>query len=186
MTFSDWFWQFPLSYIFMWILYKYLHYRIILIWSRLFFGKCYYVQSYKMIYILLLLYLITPFFAYSAAKRKGRNPELWVLLTLLFSPAFLILECLSNINFNQIYLVHCEACEEKIAFAARFCPRCGQPRKAKAYYSTNFDHFSIICESVICTLQFIIVSITLLLLFLFYFFYSSFIAIDLFLSHLLS
>lgn len=125
----------------------------------------------------LILYLVTPFFAYSAAKRKGRSYNLWALLTILFSPLILILECLPNINYNQTYLVHCETCDREIAFAARSCPQCGQPRKTMAYVPTYFDHLSKIGERIICFLQFFIVASGLFLIVLFYLFYSTFVTL---------
>ncbi len=134
-------------------------------------------ENHTILYFLLILYLATPIFSFFASRRKGRNYYLWTLLTILFNPLILILECLPNINFNQICIVPCRACKKEISYAASSCPQCGQPQKNNAYQLTSFDIFSIIGETVICVFQFSLVMLGLILCLSFYFFYSVFLFI---------
>lgn len=131
-------------------------------------------NSHTLIFCFVILYLITPIFAFFASRRKGRNYYLWTLLTLIINPVILILECLPNINFNQVCIVPCRACKQEISYAASACPHCGQPQRNRAYELTSFDRFSILCETVICFFQSIIFICSIFIYFYLYLFYSLF------------
>lgn len=101
-----------------------------------------------------VIIIMTPLFAYGAAKRKGRRALLWAFFVLLFNPLIILLELLPNLNVNQSSLTLCQTCQKQISIASSSCPNCGHPNRYKNNYQLTFlDYLSIIGEICICLAQ---------------------------------